>query len=134
MLLMGLTTILYEIERNDPVSLIIISFILIGIYGLICIDENSVIHYFFAFIVFICIIFFMIWNLSEKYNILWLSLFLELILLGFIICNIDDNIFYAEIFYILNFAFYYLYLHFLDLIPVINEEDINDIDITRHYN
>jgi hypothetical protein len=130
---MGFTTILYEIERNDRTSLVIISVILIGIYGLICIDENNSIHYFFAVIVFIFIMFFMIWHLCENDFILWLSLLLEIVLLGFIVCNIDDNIFYAEIFYILNFAFYYLYLHFLHLIPVINEANINDIEIPLHY-
>jgi hypothetical protein len=131
MLLMGVVTILYEIERNDQGSLVIISFILVGIYGLICIDENSIIHYFFAFIVFINILLFMIWHLSEFDNILLLLFFLQIVFLCFIIININDNIFYAEICYILNFAFYYLYLHFSTIpISITNEENINNIEVS----
>jgi hypothetical protein len=133
MLLMGFVTILYEIERNDYISLVIISFILVGIYGLICIDENNIIHYFFAFIVFISILLFMIWHSRETDIILLASLFLELLLMAFIIIHINENIFYSEILYILNFAFYYLYLHFSPL-SITNrmtyEENINNIEVS----
>jgi hypothetical protein len=115
MFLMGILTVLYEIERNDIYTQIIIFVLLIGIYGLIYINEKHIIHYLFAFIVFIAILFFMIRQCYlTKYNIiLLLSLFLEIFILFIIIKNINKNIFHSEIIYILNFAFFYLYLHFI---------------------
>ena len=60
MLLMGIGTILYEFERNDVYSQLFIFILLFGIYGLICMNETYTIHYFFAFLVFISILSFMI--------------------------------------------------------------------------
>ena len=117
MFLMGIGTLLYEYERNDLVSQIIICILLIGLYGLIYINEAHKIHYFFAFLVFIAILFFMIrhFYLKNCNSILLLSLYLEIVTLLIITIDInkDNNIFYSEIFYILNFAFFYLYLHFM---------------------
>jgi hypothetical protein len=115
MVLMGIGTLLYELERNDIFSQILICLLLIGIYGLIYINETYTIHYFFAFTVFISIILFMIRHCYlTRYNIiLLLSLCLEIMTLFFILTNINKNIFYGEIILILNFAFYYLYLHFI---------------------
>ena len=45
---MGIGTIYYEIVRADIYSIILISFILVGIYGLIIINEYNKIHYIFA--------------------------------------------------------------------------------------
>ena len=115
MFLMGIGTLLYEFERNDKYSQIIIFVLLLGIYGLIYINETNTIHYFFAFAVFMAILLFMIRHcyLINCNAILMSSLYLEIITLFFILININDNIFYGEIVYILNFAFYYLYLHFI---------------------
>jgi len=115
MFLMGVGTLLYELERNDTYSQIIICVLLIGIYGLICINETNILHYVFAFLVFIAILFFMIRHCYLTYcnTILLSSLCLQILTLFFIIININENIFYGEIIYILNFAFYYLYLHFI---------------------
>ena len=115
MLLMGIGTLLYEFERNDVYSQLFICILLFGIYGLICINETYTIHYFFAFLVFISILSFMIRHcyLTDCDNILLSSLCLEFLMLFFIIIHINENIFYGEIIYILNFAFYYLYLHFI---------------------
>ena len=113
MLLMGIGTILYEIERNDVYSLITISLILIATYGLICINEKNKIHYVFTFIVLINILFFMIYHYSlKKCNILLLSVFLQILVLFFIMIKINENIFLSEVIYLSNFGFYYLYLHF----------------------
>ena len=147
MLLMGGGTLLYENERNDTISTILIFLLLLGIYGLISINETNKIHYIFTSLVFITIICFMIrhltivgtneftgenleshtqailsfsvipfrkiWSLPPLFVPLILSFLLELMGLIYIIINIHGNIFFAEIFYILNFAFFYLYLHFL---------------------
>lgn len=122
MLLMGGGTILYEFERNDNISIILICFLLIGIYGLVCIYDNranarNYIHYIFAFLVFITILCFMIRHSYNIYsNLLSFSLLLEIIALLFIIVTLTENdtrFFWGEIFYILNFAFFFIYLHFL---------------------
>ena len=115
MFFMGLGTLLYELERNDKYSQIIICVLLIGIYGLIYLNETHLIHYYFAGVVFIAILFFMIRQCYlTNYNVILMSsLSLEILTLFFILININDNIFYGEIIYILNFAFYYLYLHFI---------------------
>lgn len=116
MFLMGIGTIMYELERNDIYCQIIILILLIGIYGLIYINETNTIHYYFAFAVFISILFFMIRQcyLRDCDILLLSSLFLEILTLIYIIININENIFYGEIIYILNFAFFYLYLHFIE--------------------
>jgi hypothetical protein len=117
MFLMGIGTLLYEIERNDIYSQIIIYILLIGIYGLIYINEKNKIHYYFAGIVFIAILFFMIRHCYlTNYNVILMSsVFLEFFTLIYILINIKGNIFYSEVIYILNFAFYYLYLHFYSI-------------------
>ena len=116
MFLMGSATLLYEYERNDRITQIIICILLIGLYGLIYINETHKIHYFFAFLVFIAILVFMIRHcyLTNCQSILILSLYFEIVALLIIVIDINknNNIFYSEIFYILNFAFFYLYLHF----------------------
>ena len=113
---MGSATLLYEYERNDRITQIIICILLIGLYGLIYINETHKIHYFFAFLVFIAILVFMIRHcyLTNCQSILILSLYFEIVALLIIVIDINknNNIFYSEIFYILNFAFFYLYLHF----------------------
>jgi hypothetical protein len=115
MILMGIGTLLYEFERNDVYSQLFIFILLFGIYGLICINETYTIHYFFAFLVFISILSFMIRHCYSKHcdSILLSSLCFEFFMFFFIMIHINENIFYGEIIYILNFAFYYLYLHFI---------------------
>jgi hypothetical protein len=115
MIFMGIGTILYELERNDLYSQIAILVLLFGLYSLICIDETYTIHYFFAFLVFFSILFFMIRHCYVKNCdvILSSSLLLEIMLLLFVAINLNNDIFYGEIGYLLNFAFYYLYLHFI---------------------
>lgn len=115
MWLMGIGTILYELERKDIYSQIFMYLLLIGIYVLIYVNENNIIHYVFAFLSFIVILFFMLRHcyLKDCNIILLSSLLLEFLILLYIVKNINKNIFYSEILYLLNFAFYYLYLHFI---------------------
>jgi hypothetical protein len=49
MLLMGIGSLLYELERNDNYSIILICLIFIGIYGLVCINETNIIHYMYVY-------------------------------------------------------------------------------------
>lgn len=113
MFLMGIMVILYEFERNDLYSQILISILLIGLYSLIYINETYTIHYFFAFIVFLAILIFMFRHcyLTNYDVLLSLSLLLALILL-LLTLIVENRFFIYQLMYILNFAFFYLYLHF----------------------
>jgi hypothetical protein len=119
MFLMGIGTLLYEMKRNDTYSTLFIGILLIGIYGLLFMNESHTIHYFFAFLVFLSILLFMIRHcyVTGCDMILSSSLVVAMITLLCIIVQMNKNIFYGEIIYLLNFAFFYLYLHF---IPVSN--------------
>ena len=117
MIIMGFFTILYELRRKDKLSLVLVSLILFGIFGVICTNESINIHYLFASIVFLSIVGFMINqcyknNKNNKNKVLNFLLFIQCILLIATIINIQTNIFFLEVFFILNFAIFYLYLHF----------------------
>ncbi len=111
--LMGVGTLLYEWERNDTYSQLFIFILLVGLYGLISINESNSLHYVFAFFVFTAILCFMIRHcyLTTCDTVLSASLFVQILVLLFILSNMNESIFYPEVIYILNFAFYYLYLH-----------------------
>jgi hypothetical protein len=115
MILMGITTILYEYKRNDIYSLIIISILLVSIYILIYFTEDHILHYIFASIAFISILLFMIRHCYRECNqncyILFVLLYTQALLLLLLIVNKDDAIFLYEILYILNFAIFYFYIH-----------------------
>lgn len=114
-IIMGYFTLLYEFERNNIESLILIILIIIGIMGVLCVYEDKKKHYIFAALVFFSIIGFMINHCHlTNCNFLHLIFYINLILLGVIIINIKGNIFYSEVFFIINFAIYYLYLHYID--------------------
>ena len=114
---MGIFTILYEMERNEPISLSIIIVLLFGIYGSINTNEKRGYHYLFATIGFLSIITFMTYHYSKtKNNILALLLYIQFVLLFETIVYFGNKAFFTvEVFYILNFAIYYLYLHKLRL-------------------
>ena len=116
MVLMGFVTLLYEYNRYDFVSFWVIVMMLICIYGVIFIDESLLIHYIFAGSVFGLIYLFMSHHIIiKKWSIaLYLSFFFAFIL-GYNILSskpTEKKFLYCEIYYILNFAFFYLYLHF----------------------
>ena len=113
---MGGGALYYELERGDDFSTFFVICILIGIYGLICVHYSNIIHFVFAFVVFIFILFFMIRHYYLQNNIVLLSsLFLQILLFIQILFSVilNKNIFISETIYIINFAFYYLYLHVL---------------------
>jgi hypothetical protein len=114
MIIMNIITILYELERKDNISLLIIIFLLIGIYGVIFIKEENNIHFVFAGIVFFAIISFMIKHFlnNKKKDILFILLLLQSLLFIITLSNLDNNIFFLEVFYIITFAIFYIVLHF----------------------
>jgi hypothetical protein len=115
MILMGITTILYEYKRNDIYSIVIISILLVSIYILIYFTEDHIFHYIFASIAFISILLFMIRHCRRECNqncyILYMLLFIQVLLLLLLIINKDDTIFLYETLYLLNFAIFYFYIH-----------------------
>ena len=116
-IVMNIFTILYEIERKDNISLLIIIFLLIGIYGVIFIKEENNFHYIFAAVVFLAIISFMIKHFlynkkNNKNKILFILLLLQSLLFIITLSNLDNNIFFLEVFYIITFAVFYIVLHF----------------------
>jgi hypothetical membrane protein len=118
MLLMGLAIILYEHNRNNIYSLVTISILLLSIYGLIYFNEGHVYHCIFSCIAFFSIILFMCIiciNINIKNsNILPILLLIEIILFIFILKEYNNgSIFLYETFYLLNFAIFYLLVHFI---------------------
>jgi hypothetical protein len=115
MALMGAFTIAYELQRNDVLSVVAICVVLAGIYGLIVFDEQTKLHYVFAAGVFLSILAFMSRNCYLKQNdvILLVSTLLcgRLLLDNVAGLCADSSIIYFEAAYIVNFAFFYLYLH-----------------------
>jgi hypothetical protein len=119
-IIMNIFTILYELERKDDISLLIIIFLLIGIYGVIFIKEENNIHYVFAGIVFLAIISFMVkhFTCNNKGNdILFILVFLQALLFIITLSNLNNNIFFIEVFYIITFAVFYIVLHFTNNKP-----------------
>jgi hypothetical protein len=117
MVFMGVVTILYEFERADNISTLLIGGLLFGIYGLVSINEENPIHYIFAGLSFFCIFGFMYRQCYiYRHNVLlFSSVVLQLLILFLLGLNMNNNIFYYESFYIFNFAVFYLYLHTVKL-------------------
>jgi hypothetical protein len=112
MTLMGLVTLVYEFIRRDIVSFVSILVLLIGIYGVIVYDNTMFIHYIYGFLAFISILCFMIYHCyrNNKNKIFFFSVFIQLFL--FIMLFLQTQILHCEIYLLLNFAFFFIYLHF----------------------
>jgi len=113
MVIMGVFTILYEIHQYRKFSIFSsIIGLLIGIYGIILLDEENLAHYFFAGIIASSIFIFMFSHcLIWTNDIYWLLFYLTI--LAFIGClvDMDTNITYWEAGFIGLFAIYYISLH-----------------------
>jgi branched-chain amino acid transport system permease protein len=99
-----------------------IIFLLIGIYGVILIEETQPIHYLFAFTAFISILFFMFQHMSNnRYDIFLCSgnaiIFLLLILsIIFGQENTSERIIGYEIGFLVFFTIFYFILHFRSIL------------------
>ena len=122
MIVMGFFTIYYEFCRGDFVSIAIISFLLFSIYGLIFFTNEGHLHYLFAGCAFFSIFTFMIYhyNFHHYHSFISLSLFLQFFIIGSLfiffifIHSVSIYFMYIETLFIMNFAFFFLYLHFID--------------------
>jgi len=91
--------------------------LLIGIYGVILIEENEPIHYVFASTVFLSILVFMFRNMTNnKYDIFLCSanVIVFLLLMLYIIFGQEktSGIFGYEIIFLILFTIFYFTLHF----------------------
>ncbi len=114
MIVMGMFTVLYELNRGCKLSLCFICMILLGIYGVILVKENQKVHYAYAFLVFVGILCFM--GVQCKYkncDFLKMSMYLQICLLVVLVESLRKNmdIFLCEVFLIVNFAVFYVYIH-----------------------
>ncbi len=113
MLIMGWFTLWYEWERNDHLSFMYIALLLVGIYGLLWMDESYTIHYVFATCVFISMLGFM-YHHRQHHLLLTILAIIQLLLTGLLLYHINGDIFLSEILLIGNFGLYYLCLHFME--------------------
>jgi hypothetical protein len=126
-LIMGIITVLYERGRKDLVSLLTICYLLVGIYGLLLVEEKFSLHFFFAGVAFLSILCFMI-NFIINFMInfmingvkvvndmMFLLLFslvvFQVFLIGCILKKLEKRILSFQTLYLLNFAIFYLLIH-----------------------
>jgi len=121
MLIMAGFTVLYEYQRQRW-SLAAILVLLCGIFGVIFIPEQNPSHYIFAAAAFFAIVGFMCGHTfnhhhttaCDIHDTLRLLLYAQFLFTVVTIIGViqDTEIFAAEALFLLNFAVFYLYLHF----------------------
>ena len=123
MLLMAAFTLAYEYQRcvtqNTRWSLFAIIALLIGIFGVIFIPEHDSTHYIFAATAFFAIVGFMVGHTyygtadgtADTLRILLYAQFLFMVVTVIGVIQ-DAPIFASEVLFLLNFAIFYLYLHY----------------------
>ena len=133
MFVMAIFTVLYEHERCEMYlnsarwSLSAIVILLLGIFGVIYIPETNPTHYIFAAAAFFAIIGFMVGHTcnGRLTDDLRLILYAQILFMIVTVIGVlqDAPIFAVEALFIMNFAVFYLYLHFncfSPLLPVKN--------------
>ena len=132
MFVMAIFTVLYEHQRCEMYlnsawwSLLAIVVLLLGIFGVIYVPETNPVHYIFAAAAFFAIIGFMVrhtyWHtISDNLRLsdpisdnLRLLLYAQILFMVLTIIGVlqDAPIFAVEALFLMNFAVFYLYLHF----------------------
>lgn len=118
MLIMAGFTVLYEYQRQRW-SLAAIIVLLCGIFGVIFIPEQNHAHYIFAAAAFFAIIGFMVGHTFchksiDRHDNLRILLYAQILFMVLTVFGViqDIAIFAIEALFLLNFAIFYLYLHF----------------------
>ena len=130
MFVMAIFTVLYEHQRCEMYlnsarwSLSAIIVLLLGIFGVIYVPETNPVHYIFAAAAFFAIIGFMSWHtwwhdlrisdnrrLSDDLRLLLYAQFMFMVVTIIGVLQ-DAPIFAVEALFLMNFAVFYLYLHF----------------------
>ena len=122
MLLMAAFTLAYEYQRcvtqNTRWSLFAIIALLIGIFGVIFIPEHDSAHYIFAATAFFAIVGFMVghtyYGAAGTADTLRILLYAQFLFMVVTVIGViqDAPIFATEVLFLLNFAVFYLYLHY----------------------
>lgn len=116
MIIMGIFTILYEIQRNDIESIFYITTILISIYGLLQNDVETIAHFIFAILCLFAIFCFMVHHCYlTNSTILSAFTFINYWIIMCMILFIQNDIMVCECLYLFIFAIFYFYLHYLSL-------------------
>jgi hypothetical protein len=121
MFIMAAFTIAYEYERQAW-SMFAIVTLLIGIFGVIFIPEHDQAHYIFAAAAFFAIVGFMTGHTlcisatdaDDIHDILRILLYAQFLFMLVTVIGVlqDAAIFAVEVLFLLNFAVFYLYLHY----------------------
>jgi hypothetical protein len=119
MLLMAVFTLAYESQRQQW-SLFAIIALLIGIFGVIFIPEHDSTHYIFAATAFFAIVGFMVGHTyyggtaADAADTLRILLYAQFLFMVVTVIGViqDAPIFATEVLFLLNFAIFYLYLHY----------------------
>lgn len=134
MFVMAIFTVLYEHQRCEMYlnsarwSLSAIFVLLLGIFGVIYVPETNPVHYIFAAAAFFAIIGFMAWHtcwhdlhlsdnlrlsdpISDNLRLLLYAQFLFMVVTVIGVLQ-DAPIFAVEALFLMNFAVFYLYIHF----------------------
>jgi len=121
--------LLYETQRPNDIqqwSLATIIVLLCGIFGVIFVPEQNPTHYIFAAGAFFAIVGFMCGHTfcgsdgkSVIHDNLLVILYIQFLFMIITVIGViqDTAIFTAEALFLLNFAIFYLYLHFLHYNP-----------------
>ena len=122
---MAVFTLAYEYQRcvtqHAQWSLFAIIALLIGIFGVIFIPEHDSTHYIFAATAFFAIVGFMVGHTyygtadtAETDDILRILLYAQFLFMVVTVIGViqDAPIFASEVLFLLNFAIFYLYLHY----------------------
>ena len=126
MFVMAIFTVLYEHQRCEMYlnsawwSLSAIVILLLGIFGVIYIPETNPTHYIFAAAAFFAIIGFMVGHTCNVHltdpigDNLRLILYAQILFMVVTVIGVlqDAPIFAVEALFLMNFAVFYLYLHF----------------------
>jgi hypothetical protein len=116
MFVMGFFNILYELQRNDIESIIYILIILFSIYRLLENGVETLYHFLYAGICLFCIFFFMVHHtFLTNSKILFLFTLFNYGIILFMITMIQEDIIICECAFLLFFALFYIYLHFINV-------------------
>ena len=121
---MAVFTLAYEYQRcvtqHTRWSLFAIIALLIGIFGVIFIPEHDSTHYIFAATAFFAIVGFMVGHTyyggdtADTADTLRILLYAQFLFMVVTVIGViqDAPIFASEVLFLLNFAIFYLYLHY----------------------
>ena len=115
MMSMTFFVILYELQRGNTESILCIVMLIIGIFGVILIKEDTKTHYVFATVVFSSILCFMnIHRKTQPSTVLTLLFISQMVLTTYLAYRAsrgDDRIAEHEMILIGQFALFYLLIH-----------------------